>query len=240
MAIRLVIGQKRYSSWSLRPWLLLKHMGVSFEENVIAVEGIGYNARLLSVSPSGLVPCLIDGDQSVWDSMAIAEFMHERLGPGKVWPADPVARTHARCISAEMHSGFPDVRAELSMNIGYVLPSGAPPVALSPRCTAQLGRIFELWRDARTRFGVPSGAGPFLFGAFSAADAMYAPIAFRIRTYGVRVDEPVAAAYVAALLGDAHMSEWERAALVETDGTVAKYDATAAALGCVPRSAQRA
>lgn len=230
---RLVIGQKRYSSWSLRPWLVLRHAQIPFEEISVAVEGIGFNEKLLSLSPSGLVPVLHLEDGSgdmVFDSLALAEWAHERSAAGTVWPADVRARTHARCIAAEMHSGFADVRALLSMNLGFEMPS---PIELPPRVAAQVTRIIELWRDARARFGAPSGEGPYLFGKFSAADAMYAPVAFRFKTYGVSVTEPLAAEYLNAMLAHPLVVEWRAAALVEKEGIVAKYDDHLIALGAV-------
>jgi glutathione S-transferase len=235
---RLVIGQKRYSSWSLRPWILLKHADFAFTEVSVAVEGIGFNAKLLHLSPSGLVPILHLDDGSgdtVWDSLAIAEFANERVAPGVVWPVDPRARTLARAISAEMHSGFGDVRAQLSFNLGFRL-TKAP--EFNERVNAQLARIISLWSDARARFGEPSNEGPFLFGRFCAADAMFAPVVFRFFTYRVAVADARAAAYYEAMLAHPLMIMWRKEALVETAGRVEKYDAHLTSLGGVPETSE--
>jgi len=238
----LIIGQKRYSSWSLRPWLLLKHVSaaypaLAFSEEAFDVEGLGGapNPRLLALSPSGLVPALRDGATGdvIWDSLAIAEWAADRAPAGAVWPADARARAFARCMAAEMHSGFSALRGALSMHVVMRL---AAPLALAPAVAADVARITSLWAEARARWGAPSRAGPYLFGAFSAADAMFAPVVFRFVTYRVAPAEPLAAAYVAAMRADPFMREWERAAFGETRGSVKKYDDHLAALGGVRRS----
>ena len=234
--LTLVVGTRNYSSWSMRPWLLLRHMGVAFEERDVAVLGKGPNAGLKDLSPSGLVPVLIvqpltaagavaggaaarveaGGDAEVlrvWETVAIAEYLHERYPGRGVWPTDRAARAMARAVSCEMAAGFGALRGEMPCNIkmrtkGYPTPF---PTALA----RDIGRIVELVESARARFGAPSGAGPFLFGAFCAADAMYAPVATRLRTYSVELESAVARAYFAALLDDAHFREWERVALTE-------------------------
>jgi glutathione S-transferase len=234
---RLVIGQKRYSSWSLRPWILLRHAQYSFTEVNVDVEGIGFNERLLSLSPSGLVPILLLDDgtaDSVWDSLAIAEFLHERVAAGVVWPADARARALARAVSAEMHSGFGDVRALLSFNLGYRVASQPD---LPARVASQIARIVAIWSDARARFGEPSGEGPFLFGRFSAADAMYAPVCWRFYTYRIAISDARAAAYVDSMLSHPLMIEWRKAALSEASGRVAKYDEHVVSRGGVPERA---
>ena len=233
---RLVIGQKRYSSWSLRPWILLKHANFPFTEVNIAVEGIGFNEKLLPLSPSGLVPILHLDDGScdtVWDSLAITEFVNERVAAGVVWPVDVRARTLARAISAEMHSGFGDVRALLSFNLGFRL-TKAPD--FSERVTSQLARICSVWADARARFGEPSGEGPFLFGRFCAADAMYAPVVWRFYTYRVPISDARAVAYYESMLAHPLMQEWRKDALAETTGRVAKYDEHVISLGGAPET----
>ena len=242
-AYTLLIGQKTYSSWSLRPWLLLAHLReahpalFSFTERAVAVEGVGRNPALYALSPSGLVPALRDdaatGDV-IYDSLAIAEFLAERAPAGAVWPADARARAFARCAAAEMHSGFAALRELLSMHVVMQLPA---PLALPAPVAADVARIVALWAEARARWGAPSGAGPYLFGAFSAADAMFAPVVFRFQTYLVAVEEPAAAAYVAAMLADKHMREWEAGAFAEDGATaVAKYDAHLAKLGAARRA----
>ena len=227
----LYIGQKRYSSWSLRPWILMKALRIPFTEAFVPVEGVGFNPRLLASSPSGLLPLLQLADKTaIWDSLAIAEFLYERCPA--VWPADAAARALARCVSAEMHSGFPDVRAQMSFHLGFEL---AAPLPLEGKAAAQVARIEQIWRECRERFGAPSGAGPFLFGAFSAADAMYAPVVFRFATYRVALGCKVAKAYAETMLANEFMQEWRAAALRDAaaEATIAHYDAHLAKLGGV-------
>jgi glutathione S-transferase len=235
MSSILYIGQKRYSSWSLRPWILLKHACIPFEEVFQPVEGVGVNANLLSISPSGLVPCIRDGADTVWDSLAICEWANERAAAGKVWPLDSHARIFARCAAAEMHSGFGDLRELLSMHIGMMMPADSP-MALTPRVMTQVARISQLWSDAREKWGIPSGAGPYLFGAFSATDAMFAPVIFRFQTYRVPLTDLNAKEYMKAMLADPYMIEWEKAALLETQSPVQKYDTHLRSLGALPRT----
>lgn len=234
----LVIGQKCYSSWSCRPWLLLKMAGFDFEERSVDVEGRGLNAKHFAYSPSGLVPCLhLPSGQQVWDSLAIAEWLYEQPGhAAHVWPADATARAFARCIAAEMHSGFPDVRAQMPCNIKMRLEGRRP---LAERVQQQVDRLCAIWRQARTQWGEPSGEGPYLFGRFSAADAMFAPVAFRFLTYNVLLSDPVAKAYCEALLANPHVRAWEAAALLETNA-IAHYDAAALELGGAPRAKEAA
>jgi glutathione S-transferase len=234
--VELFIGQKRYSSWSLRPWIMLKHAGIDFTEKLTPVEGVGVNDKLLSVSPSGLVPCVRDADgELIWDSLAICEWAAEHAPTGAVWPTDSKARMFSRSIAAEMHSGFSDLRGLLSMHVAMQLPADSP-LPLPPRVASQVARIIEIWRSARARWGVPSSR-PFLFGDFSAADAMFAPVIFRFQTYRVPIDDPLAKAYYEAMLADPQMRQWEAAALVETVAPVEKYDAHLLSLGAVRRSA---
>lgn len=228
------LGPRAYSSWSLRPWLLAKSLDYAFEEEVHPVNGAGAGPHpgLLALSPSGLVPCLVlpSGDV-VWDSLSIMEYLNEVTG-GRAWPADARARAFARCASAEMHSGFAAVRAELPMNVKYALPAPTP---LSAAAVTQVARIQGLWAHARREWGARSGGGPYLFGAFCAADAMFAPVALRFRTYAVPVEDPEARAYYEALLGNEHVGAWCAAGRAEGAALrVEKYDAVCEALGGKP------
>ena len=202
----LYIGNKNYSSWSLRPWVLMKTAGIAFREERITLYRPGSRARLLAVAPAGKVPCLHDGATVVWDSLAIAEYLAERH-PG-VWPADPAARAWARCASAEMHSGFALLREEFGMNVRLAT-SKQPSAQMAP----EIARILALWREGRDRFG---RGGDFLCGAFSAVDAFWCPVAFRFRSYGVALDE-TAGAYQRALLALPAMREWAEDAVRETE-----------------------
>ncbi|GAC1344570.1 MAG: glutathione S-transferase family protein [Myxococcales bacterium] len=208
--MKLVIGNKNYSSWSLRPWLMLKHAGVPFEEQLIPFEQPDTAARIAQVSPSGRVPVLIDGAVVVWDSLAIGEYLHEKVSQARLWPLDPAARAVARSVSAEMHSGFADLRNHLPMRMRSV----DKPRALLPGVSANVARITTLWADCRARFGAKAG-GPFLFGAFTIADAMYAPVVSRFRTYGVELAGP-ARDYAAAIWALPSLQEWFAAAQKET------------------------
>jgi len=225
----LTTGQRRFNSWGLRPWVLLKTLQIPFVDEFVPVEGVGFNTKLLATSPSGLLPLLTLSDGTrIWDSLAIMEYLHDSAIPG-IWPSDRAARTLARCVAFEMHSGFPDVRAALSFNMGYQL---LEPLPLSGKVAQQIARIESLWRECRERFGAPSGAGPFLFGAFCAADAMYCPVAFRFFTYRVTLQCPVAEAYAQALRELPAMKEWAAKALTEEDGpTIEHYDAGIVKLG---------
>ncbi len=202
----LYIGNRNYSSWSLRGWLAARLSGAPFREVVVQLRGT-YNADNRAFSPTALVPALHDGDVQVWDSLAIGEYLAERH-PG-MWPADRVARAWARSIACEMHSGFVPLRDQMTMCIRERLDVRPWSDALA----ANVRRIEEIWTDSR-RLHVK--AGPFLCGAFSLADAFYAPVAFRFQTYGV---EPrgVAGEYLATLLAHPFVREWEQAALAETE-----------------------
>ena len=214
----------------------MKHAFIDFKEVFKPVEGVGMNANLLSVSPSGLVPCVRDSHGDIiWDSMSICEWAHEHAAPGAVWPLDTRARAFARSAASEMHSGYNELRNLLSMHIGMQMPSDAP-LALPPKVKFEVDRILRLWAEAREKFGKPSGAGPYLCGAFSAADAMFAPVIFRFQTYRVAIDEPVAKAYYQAMLADPCMQEWENAALAETSDPIEKYENHLRSLGAVSRS----
>jgi glutathione S-transferase len=201
----LYLGNKNYSTWSLRGWLAAKLSGAPFREEIVQLSGT-YNADWRRFSPTARVPALHDGDIVIWDSLAIAEYLAERH-PG-MWPADAAARAYARSICAEMHSGFSHLRNEMTMCIRERVDVRP----WSPALAADIARVTELWTDARRRFGMN---GLYLMGAFSLADAFYAPVAFRFRTYGV-TPEGTAAAYLAALLAHPSVREWESAALAET------------------------
>jgi glutathione S-transferase len=226
----LSVGQKRYNSWGARPFILMHGVGIPFTEHHVHISGIGVNPALLSLSPSGLVPLLQDGALRVWDSLAIAEYLHERHPEARVWPRDPAARALARCVSAEMHSGFSDVRATLSFNLGYRLPA---PLPLAPKVATQVARIEAIWRTCREAHGAPSGEGPYLFGAFGAADAMYAPVALRFHTYRITLPCAVAEAYARALRAHPHVRAWAQAALsaAAEEAPIPHYDEHLIALG---------
>jgi glutathione S-transferase len=201
----LYLGNRNYSSWSLRGWLAAKLSGEPFTEVMVALSG-ARNPDWRRFSPTARVPVLHDGEIVVWDTLAIAEYLAERH-PG-MWPADRVARAWARCACAEMHSGFSALRDEMTMCIRERLDVRP----WSPALAADVERVIELWAEGRGRFGQ---GGTFLCGAFSLADAFYAPVAFRFRTYGV-APEGAAGEYLAALLAHPLLREWEAAALAET------------------------
>ncbi|HBP40548.1 MAG: glutathione S-transferase family protein [Vreelandella alkaliphila] len=205
----LYIANKNYSSWSLRPWVLMKALNIPFNEHVMPFEGgVGEsNATFRRFSPSGLVPCLVDSDVevAVWDSLAIVEYLAETYPD--VWPEDKAARAWARCASAEMHSGFSALRNECSMNCGVRVALKERSVGL----TNNLARLDTLWLEGLERFG-----GPFLAGEqLSAVDAFYAPVAFRVQTFSLPLSE-VSQAYVQRLIAHPAMEEWYQAALAET------------------------
>jgi glutathione S-transferase len=207
VALTLVIGNKNYSSWSLRPWLALAHHKIAFEEVIIPIHTPETPAAIAKYSPAGKVPVLIDGEATVWESIAILEHLAERFPDAKLWPADFAARAHARAISSEMHSGFAALRVHCPMNL-----KRRKKRPLTPEVEANVRRITEIWRDARARFGV---GGEFLFGAFSAADCMYAPVATRFVSYEVEVD-PVSQAYIDAIYRLPAFQDWKKAGLNET------------------------
>ncbi len=201
----LFIANKNYSTWSLRPWLLMRGLAIPFRETLVPFGGAATHDLFRAFSPTGKVPCLVDGDITVWDSLAITEYVGERHAG--VWPAEARARAWARSAAAEMHSGFQALRNRCAMNCGIRARLRAPDAALS----RDLGRIEELWNDGLARFG-----GPFLTGTqFCAADAFFGPVAFRIQTYGLEVND-AARRYAATLLALPAMREWYAAALAET------------------------
>ena len=204
----LVIGNKNYSSWSLRGWLMARIAGVEFEEVVVPLDLPETQAAIRKHSPSGRVPVLLHRGLAVWESLAIAEYLNDLKPEAGLWPPSAAARAHARSISSEMHAGFAELRAKMPMNIR----ASYPGKGMTPAVRADIERITGLWRDCRKRFG---GAFPkddgFLFGTFGAADAMYAPVTTRFRTYGVKLDSD-AEAYCAAVLAHPAMKEWAEAA----------------------------
>jgi glutathione S-transferase len=203
--LELFIANKNYSSWSLRPWVLLHELGIPFDERLVPFPGSGEPNPFRIFSPSGKVPCLVDGDVTIWDSLAIAEYVAEQY-PG-VWPTDPQARAWARSAAAEMHSGFAALRDQCSMSCGVRIRLNVIP----PSLQKDIDRIGALWNDGLARFG-----GPFLAGAtFTTADAFYAPVAFRVQTYGLALDA-AAQAYVERILALPSMQSWYAAALTET------------------------
>lgn len=208
----LVIGDKNFSSWSLRPWLAMQHCRIPFAEERIQLRQPESKAAILLHSPSGKVPALHAGSLVICDSLAILEFLAERHPEHGLWPRDPEARALARSVSAEMHSGFVTLRNEMSMELLARLPAPAIGEALESDIT----RIVAIWRDCRLRYG---GAGPFLFGTFSNADAMFAPVATRFRTFGVDLagfgDDGQAAEYARTILALPEMAEWTKSAEAE-------------------------
>jgi glutathione S-transferase len=204
MSYTLVIGNKAWSSWSLRPWLMMKVAAIPFEEVHEGLRRPDTKTRLLAHSPAGTAPVLKNGSEVVWESLAILEYLHERHPEAGVWPADPAARALARAVAAEMHSGFPHMRRVLSMDLQR--PHAA--VTLDPETARDVDRVQNIWRDARARFGA---GGPFLFGRFCAADAMYAPVVTRFETYEVPV-EPTLRAYMDTVLELPQMRQWAEAA----------------------------
>jgi glutathione S-transferase len=210
VALKLIIGNKNYSSWSFRPWIAMKSTGIAFEEELIPFgQPLGnpdFKSRVHKYSPAGRVPVLVDGNVHVWDSIAILEYLAENRPDAQLWPADVRARAHARAISSEMHAGFQALRNECPMNFRRPVQART----LSADARANIQRIEDMWTDCRQRYG-----GPFLFGRFGAVDAMYAPVVARFQTYAV----PVAAetlAYMEAMIAKPAWAEWRNAALDES------------------------
>jgi glutathione S-transferase len=201
----LVLGSKNYSSWSLRPWLFLRKVGFDFREHVIHFDAVDYQAQIAAYSPSRRLPLLKDGSAKIWDSLAICEYAAECTGRGL--PQNRLARALARSAAAEMHSGFQTLRNEFPMNIR----ARQRRVPLSPQLQADISRIDEIWVGCRQQFGSERA---WLFGDFSIADAMFAPVAFRFQTYGAEL-RPLAAAYLRHALEDPTLREWQDAALQE-------------------------
>jgi glutathione S-transferase len=204
----LVVGNQNYSGWSLRPYLALEHAGVPFDLVVVPLRHDDTRQRIRKYSPSGRLPALRHGDLVVWDSLAICEYLAELFPEAGLWPADSAARAVARSISAEMHSGFAALRSTLSVN----LRADRRTKDIPDDAAADIARIREIWRDTRSRFGE---GGKFLFGAFTIADAMYAPVVTRFRTYGVTL-EGEEVAYAQAIWDLPALREWVDAARKET------------------------
>ena len=209
--LKLVIGNKNYSSWSMRPWLALRANNIPFEEIFVPLytDDKADKDRLLSFNPAGKVPALIDGDVTVWDSLSVIEYLAEKFPQAKLWPEDHAARAHARSISAEMHSGFMALRNECGMNLHRPIRA----VAMSDDADANVARVQAIWAECHQRYG--KAAGPFLFGAFSGADAMFAPVVHRFRTYAIEVKGD-ARHYVEAMNALPAFQQWTREALAET------------------------
>lgn len=206
--MKLVIANKLYSSWSMRPWILMRHLGIPFEEVLIPLRQEDTRARILEYSPAGKVPVLIDGEARVWESLAIIDYLADLHPEADIWPREDLARAHARSIAAEMHAGFAPLRKAMPMFLGarFAHRDRGDEVA------ADVARIVAIWREARERFGA---SGPFLFGkTFGAADAMYAPTVTRLDTFSWPVDAATRA-YMDAILALPAMQEWREAALDE-------------------------
>ena len=204
MPLRLIIGNKNYSSWSLRPWIALKAAGIAFEETVISLEAPDFKARITALSGAGKVPVLRDGDVRVWESLAILEYLAERFPNTGLWPAQDRARADARAVAAEMHAGFLPLRRHLPMNIRRPV----RPRPLDEGVKADVTRIETIWAECRAQFGA---GGPFLYGRLSAADAMYAPVVWRFHTYAVEVSAATRA-YMDAVLAMPASRDWQEAA----------------------------
>lgn len=215
MAYTLVLGTKDWSSWSLRPWLAMKATGAPFQEIVIRLRQTESKDEILKYSPAGKVPALkiSEGGREhlVWDSLAICETLAERHPQARLWPDDAFARAEARSFSAEMHSGFPDLRDQLSMDFVRRVPTPD----LRDETKAQIARIIEAWSGALSRY-----RGEFLFGRFSIADCMYAPVCSRFITYGIEMPKPVSD-YVSRIMALPAMQEWAKAAQAEVDAGIA-------------------
>jgi glutathione S-transferase len=205
--LKLVIANKLYSSWSLRPWMVLRAFEIPFEEIVIPLRTPESAARIIEYSPSGKLPVLIDGDVTVWESMAIIEYLAETFPDRAIWPRDRKVRAHARSISNEMHAGFQALRQGCPMHLGVRF--ATPPLTDSIRSC--IDRIEDIWAEARNRF---AAGGPYLYGAFSAADAMYAPVVTRFDTFQIPVREATRA-YMDAILAHPAFIAWRTAALAE-------------------------
>jgi glutathione S-transferase len=204
MSLHLIIGNKNYSSWSFRPWLAMKAAGIAFDETVISLEAEDFKARVTALSGAGKVPVLIDQEARVWESLAILEYLAEKFPGAGLWPAQPLARAHARAVACEMHAGFLPLRRLLPMNVWRPVQARA----LDDGAKADVARIDAIWSDCRARY---ASGGPFLFGAFGAADAMYAPVVWRFHTYAVPVSA-TARDYMRAIMALPAWSEWREAA----------------------------
>lgn len=207
--LTLIIGNKNYSSWSLRPWLAMKQSGIEFLEVRIPLDTLTSHQEILKYSPAGKVPILKHGNLTIWDSLAICEYIAELFPQANLWTQDIEKRAIARCISAEMHSGFPNLRQHLPMNCRARLPGKE----IQPKVKADINRITSIWRACREKF---INEGDLLFGSFTIADAMFAPVASRFVTYDVKLD-PISSAYVEQIYSLPAMQEWLKAASLESE-----------------------
>jgi glutathione S-transferase len=213
--LTLVIGNKNYSSWSMRPWLLMRQCGIEFDEVQIPLRQPDSLERKLAYSPAGKVPILTDGEVRIWESLAIVEHLAEKFPEKQLWPADGEARAVARSVSAEMHAGFASLRSHMPLNCR----AHRPEAGRGPGVQEDIDRIGAIWRECRTRYGA---AGEFLFGDFTAADAMFAPVASRFQTYGVRLGH-AEAEYAQAILSLPAVMDWMEDARKEP-WNIAKFD----------------
>jgi glutathione S-transferase len=204
MALHLIIGNKNYSSWSLRPWLAMKVAGIEFGETVISLEAKDFKARVTALGGAGKVPVLIDDDIRVWESLAILEYLAEKFPSAGLWPQRADARAHARAIASEMHAGFLPLRRHLPMNVWRPV----KPRALDDGAATDVARVDALWRECRARFGA---GGAFLCGRFGAVDAMYAPVIWRFHTYAVAVSAQ-SRDYMHTVMALPAWQEWREAA----------------------------
>lgn len=207
MALKLIIGNKNYSSWSFRPWIAMKVAGIAFEEEVISLNAPDFKTKLSAVSGTGKVPTLIDGDIRIWESLAILEYLAEKYPAAHLWPTPSAARAEARAISSEMHAGFQALRKACPMNMWRPIIKRE----IGDDVKSNIKRIDAMWSDCRRRFGQ---SGEFLFGTFGAADAMYAPVVARFNTYSIDVS-PLARAYMNAVMALPAWAEWTSAAVQE-------------------------
>lgn len=215
MALHLVIANKTYSSWSLRPWLLLRQFEVPFVEERIALRGAEFAARMERLGVAGKVPVLLDGERVVWDSLAICEYLHDTVLAGRAWPQDLAARTYGRCIVAEMHSGFSAMRNELGMNLRRQRALVEGPSAAA---SADVARVLSIWAEALQRF-----CGPFLLGEFSVADAFFAPVVTRLQSYCIEVPAGPVLDWMQRMRGLPAMQQWTAEALTEVE-VIADYE----------------
>jgi len=219
MTLRLVIANKAYSSWSQRPWVLMRHFRIPFEETVIAMNRPETRAQMLAYAPTGKCPALVDGDVVIWETLAIVEYLAESFPQTPIWPREKPARALARALASEMHAGFTALRGHCPTQ--YRRP--VRKLALTPQVEADVARIEAAWADARKRFGQESKmSGPFLFGAFSAADAMFAPVVNRLHIYDIPV-QPETRAFMQAMMALPAWKDWEAGAK-EEPWSIAHYD----------------
>jgi len=207
LALILVIGNKNYSSWSFRPWIAMKVAGIAFDEVVISLDAPDFKSRVSKIAGTGKVPALDDNGIHVWESLAILEYLAERFPAAQLWPADAAARAEARAISSEMHAGFVPLRRACPMNMWRPVKKRE----LNDETVANVRRIEAMWKDCRTRYG---SGGPFLFGPFCAADAMYAPVVTRLATYGIKVSRETLG-YMETVMALPAFAEWRAGARAE-------------------------